>query len=34
LVSVQSDIEAGVKKNPWAAVAVAGMIGLLIGKMS
>jgi ElaB/YqjD/DUF883 family membrane-anchored ribosome-binding protein len=34
LVSAQSDIEAGIKKNPWAAVAVAGLIGLLIGKMS
>jgi ElaB/YqjD/DUF883 family membrane-anchored ribosome-binding protein len=28
------DVEARIKKNPWCAVAVAGLIGLLVGKMS
>ena len=27
-------IEAGIKKNPWTAVAIAALVGLLIGKMS
>src|SRR5271156_2192532 len=31
---VEGDVEARIKKNPWGAVAVAGLIGLLIGKMS
>jgi uncharacterized protein YjbJ (UPF0337 family) len=34
LASVEGDVEARIKKNPWGAVAVAGLIGLLIGKMS
>jgi uncharacterized protein YjbJ (UPF0337 family) len=33
-VAVEGDVEARIKKNPWGAVAVAGLIGLLIGKMS
>jgi len=32
--SVEGDVEARIKKNPWGAVAIAGLIGLLIGKMS
>jgi ElaB/YqjD/DUF883 family membrane-anchored ribosome-binding protein len=32
--AVESDVESRIKKNPWGAVAVAGLIGLLIGKMS
>jgi ElaB/YqjD/DUF883 family membrane-anchored ribosome-binding protein len=32
--AVESDVEARIKKNPWGAVAVAGLIGLLIAKMS
>ena len=32
--AVESDVEARIKKNPWGSVAVAGLIGLLIGKMS
>jgi ElaB/YqjD/DUF883 family membrane-anchored ribosome-binding protein len=31
---VESDVEARIKKNPWGAVAIAALIGLLIGKMS
>jgi uncharacterized protein YjbJ (UPF0337 family) len=27
-------IEAGIQKNPWTAVAIAALVGLLIGKMS
>jgi uncharacterized protein YjbJ (UPF0337 family)/ElaB/YqjD/DUF883 family membrane-anchored ribosome-binding protein len=34
LVAVESDVEARIKKNPWGAVAVAGLIGLLVGKMT
>ncbi len=33
-VAVESDVESRIKKNPWGAVAIAGLIGLLIGKMS
>ena len=29
-----ADVEARIKKNPWAAVAIAALVGLLIGKMS
>lgn len=29
-----ADVETRIKKNPWAAVAIAALIGLLIGKMS
>jgi len=32
--AVEGDVEARIKRNPWGAVAVAGLIGLLIGKMS
>ena len=32
--AVEGDVEAPIKKNPWGAVAIAGLIGLLIGKMS
>ena len=32
--AVEGDVEARIKKNPWGAVVVAGLIGLLIGKMS
>jgi ElaB/YqjD/DUF883 family membrane-anchored ribosome-binding protein len=31
--SVESDVESRIKKNPWGAVAIAALIGLLIGKM-
>jgi ElaB/YqjD/DUF883 family membrane-anchored ribosome-binding protein len=34
LGAVEGDVEARIKNNPWAAVAVAALIGLLIGKMS
>jgi ElaB/YqjD/DUF883 family membrane-anchored ribosome-binding protein len=33
-VAVESDVETRIKKNPWGAVAIAALIGLLIGKMS
>jgi ElaB/YqjD/DUF883 family membrane-anchored ribosome-binding protein len=32
--AVEGDVEARIKRNPWRAIAVAGLIGLLIGKMS
>ena len=32
--AVEGDLEARTKNNPWGAVAVAGLVGLLIGKMS
>ena len=32
--AVEGDLEARIKNNPWGAVAVAGLVGLLIGKMS
>lgn len=32
--AVEGDVEARIKRNPWGAVAIAGLIGLLIGKMS
>jgi ElaB/YqjD/DUF883 family membrane-anchored ribosome-binding protein len=32
--AVESAVESRIKKNPWGAVAVASLIGLLIGKMS
>ena len=34
LAAVEGDVESRIKKNPWAAVAIAALIGLLIGKMS
>src|SRR5690348_18111617 len=30
----KSDVEARIKKNPWAAVTIAALVGFLIGKMS
>jgi ElaB/YqjD/DUF883 family membrane-anchored ribosome-binding protein len=33
-VAVESEVESRIKENPWGAVAIAGLIGLLIGKMS
>jgi ElaB/YqjD/DUF883 family membrane-anchored ribosome-binding protein len=32
--ALEGDVESRIKKNPWGAVAVAALIGLLIGKMS
>jgi uncharacterized protein YjbJ (UPF0337 family) len=32
--AVEGDIEARIKRNPWGAVAIAALLGLLIGKMS
>jgi uncharacterized protein YjbJ (UPF0337 family) len=32
--ALEGDVESRIKKNPWGAVAVAGLVGLLIGKMS
>jgi ElaB/YqjD/DUF883 family membrane-anchored ribosome-binding protein len=32
--AVETDVESRIKKNPWGAVAIAGLVGLLIGKMS
>jgi ElaB/YqjD/DUF883 family membrane-anchored ribosome-binding protein len=32
--AIEGDVESRIKKNPWGAVAIAGLIGLLIGKMS
>jgi ElaB/YqjD/DUF883 family membrane-anchored ribosome-binding protein len=32
--AVEGDVEDRIKKNPWGAVAIAALIGLLIGKMS
>ena len=34
VMSVESDLEKRIQKNPWSAVAIAVGIGLLIGKMS
>jgi ElaB/YqjD/DUF883 family membrane-anchored ribosome-binding protein len=34
LAAIEGDVEARIKRNPWGAVAVSGLIGLLIGKMS
>ena len=33
-VALESDVETRIKKNPWGAVAIAALIGLLIGKMT
>ena len=32
--ALEGDLESRIKKNPWGAVAVEGLSGLLIGKMS
>ncbi len=34
LTAIEGDVESRIKKNPWGAVAIAALIGLLIGKMS
>jgi ElaB/YqjD/DUF883 family membrane-anchored ribosome-binding protein len=31
---IEGDVDSRIKKNPWSAVAIAGLIGLLIGKMN
>ena len=32
--AMEGDVESRIKKNPWGAVAIAALVGLLIGKMS
>lgn len=32
--AVEGDVESRIKRNPWGAVAIAALIGLLIGKMA
>ena len=32
LTSVEHDVESRIKNNPWAAIAIAGLLGLLIAK--
>ena len=32
--AIEGDVESRIKKNPWGAVAIAALIGLLVGKMS
>ena len=32
--AIEGDVESRIKKNSWGAVAIAGLIGLLIGKMT
>ena len=32
--AIEGEVESRIKKNPWGAVAIAGLIGLLIGKMT
>jgi ElaB/YqjD/DUF883 family membrane-anchored ribosome-binding protein len=32
--AIEGDVESRIKKNPWGAVAIAALIGLLIGKMT
>jgi ElaB/YqjD/DUF883 family membrane-anchored ribosome-binding protein len=34
LVSIEEDVGTRIRNNPWGAVAVAALIGLLIGKMT
>jgi uncharacterized protein YjbJ (UPF0337 family) len=34
LAAAEGDVEARIKKNPWGAVAIAALIGLLIGKIT
>jgi ElaB/YqjD/DUF883 family membrane-anchored ribosome-binding protein len=34
LTSMEADVESRIKRNPWSAVAIAALAGLLIGKMS
>jgi ElaB/YqjD/DUF883 family membrane-anchored ribosome-binding protein len=33
LASLEEDMEAGIKKNPWTAIAIAALVGFLVGKM-
>ena len=32
--AIEGDVESRIKKNPWGAVAIAALIGLLIGRMT
>jgi ElaB/YqjD/DUF883 family membrane-anchored ribosome-binding protein len=32
LTSVEADVESRIKRNPWAAITIAGLLGLLIAK--
>ena len=32
LTSVEHDVEARIQRNPWSAILIAGLVGLLIGK--
>ena len=34
LMSFEEDVGSQIKKNPWTAIAVAGLVGFLIGKVS
>jgi ElaB/YqjD/DUF883 family membrane-anchored ribosome-binding protein len=34
LMSFEEDVGSQIKKNPWSAIAVAGVVGFLIGKVS
>jgi ElaB/YqjD/DUF883 family membrane-anchored ribosome-binding protein len=34
LMSIEQDVGSRIKNNPWSAVAIAALVGLLIGKMS
>jgi ElaB/YqjD/DUF883 family membrane-anchored ribosome-binding protein len=34
LMSFEDDVGSQIKNNPWSAIAIAGLIGFLIGKVS
>jgi ElaB/YqjD/DUF883 family membrane-anchored ribosome-binding protein len=34
LVSIEVDVRTRIRKNPWGAVGIAALVGLLIGKMT
>jgi ElaB/YqjD/DUF883 family membrane-anchored ribosome-binding protein len=34
LISMEAEMGARIRKNPWGAVAIAGLVGLLIGRMA